>query len=271
MFNRKNVKRASDPDLDAGNTGDGEGGPKKDESGQRLISANKVNEIVSSRVNELNAKHAAEMEVLKTKMEQSMNAQPAQEVKVYTRTELDGFISEGRLSQEDADTIIDKQLTTKITNDVTSNMLVKEQQTSLGKLIEKYVAHDPDVAITGTDARNRIETEVAAQFKLSGDPTMSLKHEALALRAIYGDDKNLGKVDLTPIDRETHMDSIVSTTNSGGPDPSVEGGKALGSLSSDEKSYYQDLINKGLYSDWGEVAKEMKYANKSLRKRANSR
>ena len=265
-----NVKDNNDPDLDTGNTGDGDGGPKTDDSGQRLISANKVNEIVSSRVNELNAKHAAEMEVLKVKMEQSINSQPKEEVKVYTRAELDGFIGEGRLSQEDADGIIDKQLTNQITNNVTNNMLAQQKQDTLGKLIEKYVAHDPDVAISGTDARNRIETEVAAQFRISGDAQMSLKHEALALRAIYGDDKNLGNVDLNPIDRETHMDSIVSTAQPGDSDRGG-GEKTLGKISSDERAYYQDLINKGTYSGWDAVAKEMKYANKALRNRAGLR
>ena len=268
MYIVKNVKRAPDPDLDAGGIGDGNGGPKTDDSGQRLISANKVNEIVSSRVNELNAKHASEMDALKRKMEETRTEQAKPAEKVYTRAELDGYINEGRLSQEDADTIIDKQLTTQITNNVTNNMVEQEKQTSLNKLIEKYVAHDPDVAITGTDARNRIETEVMAQFRISGDKDMSLKHEALALRAIYGDDKNLGKVDLTPRDRDTHMDSIVSTTpgNAGATsEPS------LGGLSGEEKSYYQDLINKGTYSGWDAVANEMKYANKALRTRAGVR
>ena len=266
----QNVKDNDDPGLNTGNSGGGDGGPKTDASGQRLISENKVNEIVSSRVNELNAKHAAEMETFKRKMEESIKSTQKEPEKVYTRVELDGFIAEGRLTQEGADQIIDKQLTSQITHNVTSNMLAQTKQDSLNELIQKYVSHDPDVAITGTDARNRIESEVIAQFQISGDQEMSLKHEALALRAIYGDDKNLSRINLSPIDRETHMDTIVSNSNPGNTDPAT-GDKALGSLSGEERTYYQDLINKGTYSGWEAVADEMKYANQALRKRARSR
>ena len=261
-----NENAVNDPNADASN-GDATGGQMKDESGQRLIPANKVNEIVSSRVNELNSKHAMEMELLKRKIEETARVKEKPVEQVYTRADLDGFITEGRLTQEGADQIIDKQLTNQITTNVTEHLMIQQKQEALGKVIENYVAHDPDVAISGTDARNRVETEVMAQFNLSGDTEMTLKHEALALRAIYGDEKKLGQVDLKPHDRDTHMGTIGGSSGNAGN----TGDTLSKNLSSDEKHYYQDLINKGIYPGWDAVMSEMKYADESLRARVRSR
>lgn len=263
-----------DPDLELK-----KGGSENDDPGQRPIPANEVNEIVSNRVNEVNAKHAEEtgrlqgqIDVLTQQSKQT--TQPQQ--KTYSRAELNAAVTEGKISQDEADQIVDKQLTTQITADVTDNLTQQGTENSRQVMINSYVSHDPDIATPGTDARKRVEAEVRAQLELSGDHTATLRHEVLALRAIYGDVNKLGKVNTKPEDRETHMDTLQSSNDSGSDKKQssqikVDDSGNITGLARDEKAYYQDLINKGVYRDWKAVEVEMKFSDAALRQRAGAR
>jgi len=265
----------SDADLD----NSGKAGLDDDDSGQQPIPANKVKEIVSNRVNELNSKHAEDIARMQGQID-VLTKQPVKTQqptdKIYTRAELNAFVNDGKLTQDEADQVIDKQLTKQVTADVTANMNVQGKENALQTMIDRYVSHDPDIATPGTDARKRIEAEVRAQLELSGDSQATLKHEALALRAVYGAVDKLKQVNLEPEDRESHMDTLSGGDGGTGHHKQSsqikldDSGNITG-LNRDEKSYYQDQINKGLYSGWPAVVEELKYADTALRQRAGAR
>lgn len=269
------VKKA-DPDPNVNDNG--EGGQGSDDPGQRFIPANEVNEIVSKRVNEVTSKFTEKMARMEGELDAyaKQSAKPQQEDKIYTRAELNAFVNDGKLTQDEADNVVDKQLRKQVTADVTKNMTLQGKENAQQTMINDYIAHDPDIAIPGTDARNRIEGEVRAQLELSGDTEATLRHEVLALRAIYGDVKNLTQVNLNPEQRDTHMDTMTGGDGGSGHTKQssaikVDDSGNITGLSRDEKSYYQDLINKGTYSGWAAVAEEMKYADTALRQRVGSR
>ena len=232
----------------------------------KTADADEVSKIVSEAVNRVSAPLKTQIENLELKLNQPAKTE---DTKQYTRAQLTSAVTNEKISQSEADAIWDKQLE-KRTTDTTLNLIHQSTQEQKIQLeIDKYTIFDPDLTDRSSIAFQNVKNEVEDQCQLLNISQVTLAVELNALKALYGPSQRLKKLEQR--ERETHQDT---TTNDSGEksmkvelndDSSPEG------LSKDEKIYYQDLINEGIYTSWKAVVDEMKYANPRIRSNAAAR
>ena len=196
--------------------------------------------------------------------EQSKQEEPARE---YTRAELTGFVDEGRISQVDADRILDDQQSKRIertVRDVTTQT-ISEQTTAhrLSEDLNEYKRLVPDVMVSGSEARARVEKEYAYLTSI-GEPE-GVMAELKSLRSVYGPLDGLRAVSVTG-KRETYNE-----VGGGGGVPRDSRGQFQGgglpdgiAFTSREKAYYTGLLDKGMTTT-EKIKKEMSRADPELR------
>jgi hypothetical protein len=191
----------------------------------------------------------------KAKAEEVEKPQP-----VFTRQELNKFLDDGKISQEQMDNILDNQNQTKIDQGV-KNAVGKQAQDELTSTgLTRYMTARPEAIVEGTDDRRR----VTAQFnKLieEGQPNNKAT-ELLALKIAFGPIEALEAASVGSHDRMTHQDA----GGEGGDDNVTDSSPK--DLTSRQRRFYQSKIDQGIYSDWDAVKSELKYQDKNLSKRA---
>ena len=242
------------------------GGRDKDAHGQRVVPADEVSQIVSDAVNRATAPLKNQIESLELKANQPVETK---ETKQYTRAQLNTAVSNEQISQAEADAIWDKQ-SEKRTTETTINLINQStQEQRVQSEIDKYKAFEPDLCDRNSDAFQKVFNEVTEQCQLLGLGAPTLAVELNALKSLYGPSQRLKKPEQR--DRQTHQDT---TMNNGDNKPGKvqlnDDGSPKG-LTSDERTYYQDLISKRIYTGWDQVTKEMEYADKQLRGRVAGR
>jgi hypothetical protein len=191
----------------------------------------------------------------------NLESQPAQQPKQkYTRKQLRQAVDAGTITQDDMDDILENQLRQEIQGEIRSTVTTASSEISRDNLVDteirRYKELVPNVLVQGSEERNRVEGEFRYLTGV-GQDERSKTTELAALRAALGPVEKLRKTsELTPDRRETHQD-----VGGGGDEPPAPdaGHAVLKKLNNDQKTYYKRQIDKGIYKDWDQVAKEMEY------------
>lgn len=181
--------------------------------------------------------------------------------KNYTRSELNALVVEGKLTQEQSDELFARQIRA-------------EAKAEAAKIAQETVAHStrtakvatdmaqykklaPEIMQDGSDTRTRIAEEY--RYLIAMGNKDSLETELIAIRAVLG-----------PLDRlekaragKTAADPHVEVGGEGQGRNRQGSNKAVDRLSQRQRDYYDDMIKKGHYKNWGEVEKELAYARKA--------
>jgi len=189
---------------------------------------------------------------------------PPPEPKVYTRAELDAAVSRGSITEAEASAVWDKQQAEQTERLVEKRVEEKFQSlnatSEVGARIGEYAAIKPEILEAGSAARAKVKAQYDYLVRTGLPETKAT--ELAALGMIYGPIDALKAASAGRSDDETHQD-VGGGEPRGGSDKIAKKLK----LSADEKRYYQNAIDKGIYKDWDAVEGELKFANAKLRAR----
>ena len=181
----------------------------------------------------------------------------------YTRAELGKAVEDGKITEIQAQDILDKQ------NDKKTANLVKETvSTTIGNInrdqtvdsqIDAYSKLMPEVLAEGSDERQRVASQFS-YFVSIGLPN-DKSTELAALNSVYG------SIDALKSSKGAAQEFDTQQETSGGGAPAETVSGTTLKLSADERKHYQYLIDRGQYKDWKEVEAEMKFSNKQVRSR----
>jgi hypothetical protein len=194
------------------------------------------------------------------------------EKKPPTRTELLSLVNSGDLTQEQADSIWEKQIVEKARREaaaeVSSTLNATERQRVVEGQLRGYRELVSAAWEEGTPERAKVQAEYEHLVNVLGHkPTKET--EAAALRAAFGDIDTLraAKSKARPGPADTH-----SETGGGGKPAGAGGSKdVLKSLSPREKQHYGRLIDQGIYKNWDAVKAELDHANPEVRRRMGAK
>lgn len=220
------------------------------------FSKEEVSQMISSRINEVNTKHSAEMTALEAKL-----APKQPETKKWTRQQLETAIADQTITQAAGNSIWEaqqKQETEQQVQQIAQETVETITQTkTTNASIDAYKKFDPTLMTDGSDSRKRIEAEVRSQMAILGQPE-SLAIQLNALRAVYGPEENLGSPERQ---RQTHRDTQGGSEGTGVPIDNMP------EMSARERKHYEKGIEQGRYADWAAVTKELEHANPQVRAR----
>ena len=191
--------------------------------------------------------------------------------KQWSAAELRQAIDEGKLTEDESETIkarqIEKRVTAKVTEEVETTLARKNLGERVSTEAARYKRAIPDLLDQSSAAFGKVQTEftyLIAQGYDANDP----RTELIAVRGAFGDIDQLEKIG-KPGERETHQE-----TGGGGEPGSAEGNKDSRSkdmppkgLSRDAKKHYGAQIERGMYPDWAAVSKELEGASPSVKVR----
>lgn len=180
-------------------------------------------------------------------------AEKAGETKVYTRKELDNLISDGRISEADAEAILEEQMASRVAARVETRKQTKDIAANANDEIRQYTDAMPKIKIAGSPERTRVTEEFNRLVEKLGMPN-DVRTEAIALRNVFGPPESLRKPR-----RETPGQETDVGHGGGGEDETERAGTMPKGLTNDQRAYYRSAIDKGVYKDWDEVAKIEKY------------
>lgn len=236
------------------------------------IPRDRVNEMVSNAVTAANANSGREVSELRGRLDALTEAQnKANAAPQFTDAQLRAQVDAGQMTEQEASDIRLQASLTAMEERLGSKMKAENaaanQQRLVTEGVEAYKAKIPAMMVPDSKERARVVAEYNFLVSL-GDPANNVT-ELKAMRAVFGEEKAIGvKADGTP---EHHQE----TSGSGGGDENQGGSQtpdgAPAHLSPDERKYYGDQIQKGIYPDWKAVTDELKYANGNLRKRHGAR
>lgn len=194
---------------------------------------------------------------LSQKIESSQ--QPQQPAKVYSRKELQAAVDEGRISEEQMDAVLEKQMMDKARNEARNEVSQVTKSQAIQQEIAAYTEALPDLDDANSDNRQRAEEAYEQMVSVMGEPATAAdkqKYTAAALKAVFGPVDKLKQraKDISHKDRETHQEV------GDGDDDATKSSKATKGLNSQARSYYQSQIDRGMYKDWDEVNEMLKSA-----------
>ena len=241
--------------LDPGKKGDGARGD--DEQGKN-VPIERLEEEVGKR-------HALETQVaeLRGKIDGLSAApkpqvqEPKQAAREFTRVQLREAVDNGKVTQDEADSIWDNQQDRKNGAAIEAVKLEVDEEITeksrIGGQIETYKELVPDLGESTSDGYLKVQTEFNYMVKELGMDPKNLKTELAALRAVYGPVDGLTA---TPKDNTPAKHAGVATRGSGGSrTASNDDDKAAPSdLSPKQKAYYQRSIDSRLYKGWDDPA-----------------
>ena len=261
---------------DDGEAGGGAAGGGSEESGH----GKKPDDVVPktqfiAALNNQTTKHTAEMAALRAEMEAKIaaaTAKPAAVEKVYTRAELNALVEARTITQDQADSQMDLQISrnaeasaARVTTAIVTEAQTKERVDSE---IARYTAVAPEILDEAHETRQKIKD--AYGYLLSHGDKASV---ATQLKAIYS---VLGPVDKLERSRggkpahESHRED----GGGGGEGRKPKGGAdglTYDGLDARTKAHYDRLLASGIYKDKAEINAELKFAKPSLRAKYGAR
>ena len=251
-----------EPDFDNENEGQQNEGEKR--SGAEPLTPEKVADIVRGVMRETRGEEGG-----------GSGRDADRKPQRFTRSQLDQFIEQGRITEAQRDDILDRQRTDEIADRVLKVIEPKLDARKPEGELDEYARLPPDLVAAGTPLRKKAEAEFKKLVETLGKPAdeaAAARYELLAARAAAGD--------LAALRRRAQdggrRESMRETHDDGDDDGRDRGGKeredaAPRSLSPREKSFYEGQIAKGLYGGWKDVRAEMKFARDDIRSKARAR
>lgn len=189
---------------------------------------------VSSQLKELRA----ELQALKAPSKPKPN---------FSKAELRKAVEEGKLSEDQAEAVWERQTEERIAERLTQDLAVHSQKTAAARTIAEYEAIDPALADEDSDLRHRVVDEYKSLLDL-GSPNSEATMVA-ALRAVCG------SVDTFKRSKAAKKGRVLESHDEyeAGDDLGETGANGKPKLSKAERSYYAPLVQRGMYRDWKEV------------------
>ena len=245
------------------NANPGDGDQDSDDNSEKMIPESQLRAALKNQGDT----HKAAMQELRTGFEDRISrlekpSAPEKNEEIFTRPELNKLVEDGHITKEQADLKWDAQQEAKFTKkaETVSRGVVEQSQLSakVTQDVDRYIALEPDLAIDGTELREKVKKEYNFLVKM-GDPAKSMATELKALRSVLGplDSFELARSGRTS--HETHEE-----TGGGGGGGAGGGGKNFeDSLTPRKRKYYQGMIDDGYYKDWDAVKKLLNPSRKA--------
>lgn len=187
----------------------------------------------------------------------------------YTRSQLREMVNNGTITEDQMDEQLERQLQAKLeyeNNQRLNSALTESKRTAKVETeIETYVEKHPSVLDTSSKTYQRVQKEFAELVALGDDensPATKLKALKIALGPVSGRRASSAGVDKAP---ETFEET-------GGSAPAGDGGDGdtgwSRGLTGSQRSYYEGLVNKGIYKSFDD--KNLQAELEGARKRARS-
>lgn len=206
--------------------------------------------IPRDRFNEAVMSERAKREVLeaqlanerqeKAKLEEAAKAKAEPQ---YSRAELKSLVDEGKLSEDQAETLWERQVESRLQKKLEKSMIERSTTEKLNgtvsHLLTQYKTEIPDLENRESEAWKSVEKEYRFLVETLGEPP-TVATEVKACRAIFGPVDTIKN--RTKGSRETHKD-----TGSDGDD-SVQVG--ANKISNRLREHYSKMIERGQYKSW---------------------
>ena len=242
---------------------DGEFKPPKDGS---WLPRDRVKEMIATAVKKAKDEFSAQIEE-RTKAQKDAEAvKPAQQ---YTRAQLSEFVEAGRLTQEAADSIYERQIedraTRKAVEEATKAVASQHQQLSVAERMAEFQGLVPDAWEEGTPEREQVAAAYAA-LKATGIKGTKDELELAALIAAFGEPAKIRKA--RGLGRSGPSESFEDSGSSGGRRRQGSDGDEEGiprGITPKQREHYEKGIAAGRYKGWADVREELKYARTAKR------
>lgn len=236
-----------DSQIDGGKDKGGDSIPKK-QFLAAISSVQRTNEALQARITELEA-----------------GAKVAPAVKPATRAELLSFVADGDITQEQADTMWEKQIVERAKSEFAKASGATVLQSKVESELSGYRELVGDAWVVGSPERAKVEKEFNHLINLGYPNTKET--EAAALRSAFGDLSALRASKTAKFGpSDTHEEIGGNRQPDGGSKKDV-----LKGLSAREKEHYEMGIKHGRYANWKEVEAELAYAKPGARRNAGAR
>lgn len=186
-----------------------------------------------------------------------------QEKPDLTGAELRTAVDQGRITEQDADTIRENQIEKRVEAKVTRKVETDAASRDLGQRVDGELSEYRKLVEGLTDDTSPARAKVQREF----DHLISLGHaadvrtEAAACRAAFGDLATLRQAPEAR-DRETHDET------GGGAPPAAP--KSQQNLTPELKAHYSRQIDQGMYEGWDDPALEKELKDYRLTRRNRS-
>jgi hypothetical protein len=164
-----------------------------------------------------------------------------------TRSQLRALVDEGRITQDEMDAEVERQVEARIMQRVESSHEVKDRASKINTEIDQYMERVTDLDDPTSDNHKRVRAEFAALRKRQypNDSTTEL----LALRAVFGDVSKIEIPETGHKDREVDQTTHSGAGGEAGEEPSSGPGPLKG-LKPEFVEHYQKGIDAGRYKGW---------------------
>lgn len=194
------------------------------------------------------------------------NGQPQIQEQELTPAELTQAVTEGRLTEGEAEAIRERrrerQIDRKIDEKVETTVAVRDLNTRVNDEITRYRQVIPDLNDKASAAWQKIQVEFDNLVSLGND-SKNTRTQLMAARAAFGPIANLEKA-ATAEPRETHQEA--GGGGPGGGDGGNSGDAWPKDTTTDQKNYYTDLIGKGIYTRENAIVELKRGADRKKRK-----
>ena len=241
---------------------DGEFKPPKDGS---WLPRDRVKEMIATAVKKAKDEFSAQIEETTKARKEAEAVKPVQQ---YTKSQLGEFVEAGRLTQEAADSIYEKQIedraTRRATEEATKAVASQHQQRTVVEQMAEFQALVPDAWEEGTPERDQVAAAYAS-LKATGIKGTKDELELAALIAAFGDPAKIRKA--RGFGRSGPSESFEDSGSSGGRrrQGNDVGDEAPRGITPAQKAHYEKGIAAGRYKGWADVKDELKYASKARR------
>jgi hypothetical protein len=199
-------------------------------------------------------------ERLKAQEEAKAKAEPE-----YTWEQLEGFISEGKITRAQANEYrerkIEERAVKKAEERLRNELASTSQVATVSTDIERYKKAIPEILQAGSPERQKVEREYAYMVNVLKFPK-TLETELAATRAALGD---VETVERTVTAKRTATKEPFMETHSSTHKPQNKTTDPTKNLNETQRRYYEKQIEKGRYRDWNEVKAELEFKAPDLR------
>lgn len=228
--------KKGEDEQEAGSKADGSNGAA--DRAEKMVPVS-VLQATRADLNGQIARLASEVDSLKAGAAPKTNAEPE---KTFTRAQLRASVNAGDISEDQMDEILESQLEKKIAVRVETTARTTVQTTETARTvqgeIDKYVDAHPDLIVTDSELRAKVQGEFDYLVKFGDnpkDPATQLK----AIRAAVGP--------LTQQGRRKQPEHHEDVGGGGGESERTETAGWAKGLSATQKKHYDKLINSGVY------------------------
>ena len=201
------------------------------------------------------------------------DATKAEDAKVYSWEQLEGWIADGRITRAQAaeyrEDLVRKQTTRELESKLQQKLEVAHKAQTVSQSLQSYTDALPALNDRSSPERLRAESEYAFLVQLHGapkDPDQRLVYELSACRAAFGDVANVSKLRASQDALHRNREGFVETGTPGKPGSGAKDDPIKG-LTPRELEHYKRMIQKGRYArGWDDVRAELTWVRGAVKK-----